>query len=412
MAINIGLIDWDASVSKTLAMPNYDLCVTYAHLKRDPNISIRLIISLDYENLRRYDKIYLFTAITSHVNPSGVIPHYYDLPIEEYGSGFQDKPLRPNLLETRTIEPDRTCYNPIIQLSTERPKYKWSWKLTKSCLKKKYIPIRLYEKFDGEWLRKDFPTSRYCVIYDDPTELLNDPAKRQVFLGLLDNHHRLMLASLLDIAKLNDTSILERIVTDPYCSRIRRMLCCSSVCEPLRKLASWYVAIQPRYPLNIKFSIPVVEDGDQCFEQLLELIGIYQKTEYKVRFKVGWDRAKLQYHRFALLAYNYLLLAHQHKRFRQSFYEYIMFYSYRWTGAPSIMFLSPDGFEHLVDTYGPIQFLIGVEDYIAAHPETEEIFFLGGRSTYERIRKQHQPGRGNYAFTTSANDISEEFGAQ
>lgn len=37
--------------------------------------------------------------------------------------------------------------------------------------------IRLYEEFEGEELLKDYPTERYNIIYDDPTDIVLNKEK-------------------------------------------------------------------------------------------------------------------------------------------------------------------------------------------------------------------------------------------
>lgn len=119
----VGLMDYDAIVQKKYTGPNYDLGVTYAYLKNDPNISVRLIASLDIQNLEKYDEILIFKLSPYLAHPSGVITNYYTLPIKEFGEGFLRKPIRPDCTETRYIKPDFTCYNNILKLSINNPKH-------------------------------------------------------------------------------------------------------------------------------------------------------------------------------------------------------------------------------------------------------------------------------------------------
>ena len=51
MVKSIGLIDWDIIGTKQhlYFAPNYDLGITYAYLKKDKNISVKLVSNI-YEN--------------------------------------------------------------------------------------------------------------------------------------------------------------------------------------------------------------------------------------------------------------------------------------------------------------------------------------------------------------------------
>ena len=118
----IGLMDYDVIRTRHYRYPNYDIGLVYAYLKDDRNINVRLISSPSLQNLQQYDIIYVFKQSKQLPHPSSVIRDYYKLPIEEYGPGFQDKPLRPYLLETKYILPDCSCYNNMILYSLEHPK--------------------------------------------------------------------------------------------------------------------------------------------------------------------------------------------------------------------------------------------------------------------------------------------------
>lgn len=123
MIKSVGLIDYDALVQRRYVAPNYDLGLTYAYLKSNPNISIRLITSLTEKNLDKYDQIYLFKISKYLPHPSSRIKDYYKRDIVEYGNGFMNRPPRPYFTETMYLTPDFTCYNPILQFSVEKPKH-------------------------------------------------------------------------------------------------------------------------------------------------------------------------------------------------------------------------------------------------------------------------------------------------
>ena len=117
-------MDYDVLRTKYYVAPNYDLGLVYNYLKQDVNLNVRLISSPSPANLEQYDKIYIFKQSPFIPHPSGFIKDYYKLPIEEYGPGFIDKPLRPFLIETREMLPDYSCYNNMILFSLDKPKNK------------------------------------------------------------------------------------------------------------------------------------------------------------------------------------------------------------------------------------------------------------------------------------------------
>ena len=158
--IKIGLMDVEILSGKKYMYPNYDLGVTYNYLKQDINNSVHLITSISPENLSRYDKIYAFKLYKHTKHPVTFIQNYYKYPIEEYGPGFMDKPLRPFLLESREVPCDGKCYNPILKFSIENPYHPSAWIISKGAIKGKYTPIRLYEPFETEDLRRDIPVTK------------------------------------------------------------------------------------------------------------------------------------------------------------------------------------------------------------------------------------------------------------
>ena len=72
----VGLLDYDAVLQKKYITPNYDLGVTYGVLKQNPNLNVRLIISLDEANLQKYDEILVFKISPYLPHPSGMIKNY------------------------------------------------------------------------------------------------------------------------------------------------------------------------------------------------------------------------------------------------------------------------------------------------------------------------------------------------
>lgn len=172
--INIGLLDYDVLSQKYYKAPNYDLGVIYAYYKDDRDVNIRLMSSYNKSNIEQYDKIYVFKRSRLLPHPSTLIQDYYKYPIEEYGEGFINKPLRPFLMETRFIRPDFSCYNNMILYSRDHIYSRISWKIDKRARGGKYQPVRLFEEFEGEMLRKDIPNQKYICIYDNPVLILNN----------------------------------------------------------------------------------------------------------------------------------------------------------------------------------------------------------------------------------------------
>jgi hypothetical protein len=58
-----------------------------------------------------------------------------------------------------------------------KPHSRLAWKIDPRAKGGKYKPVRLYENFEGEELKKDYPYSKYCLIYDDPVDIINNKEK-------------------------------------------------------------------------------------------------------------------------------------------------------------------------------------------------------------------------------------------
>ena len=93
---SIGIVDFDFLSTKKLCNYNFGvLLVSSYYLKQ--GLKIRLILELSHENLMKYDKIYMFKDYKTKIKPINLIKDYYSLPVEEYGEGFDNRPLLPNL---------------------------------------------------------------------------------------------------------------------------------------------------------------------------------------------------------------------------------------------------------------------------------------------------------------------------
>lgn len=409
MVTNIGLMDYDTLRQRKYRGPNYDLGITYAFLKQDININVRLISAPTLGNLKQYDKIYVFKQDNKLAHPSSYIAQYYSLPIEEFGPGFTNRPLRPYLLETRTLQPDFSCYNNMILFSLNKPTHRIAWKICKGVKGGKYQHIRLYEQFEGEWLKKDYPHTGRCVCYDNPNHILNDPQKFQYYEELLNQKRYFLFAQPLDIAEVLDTTILERVFNERKFSGIRKKLIATS----LNDKTQWIVnnRLNNISKKNIQIlTLLDVQDLEQCFEQLLIMIYYLHKSKGKVWLRAGWSKSYLRRYDLAHLAYKFL----HTKAYHMSFYEYVFNIAYKGIGVPlELIHTGEDRYEYIMNKYGTAPLLIRLEKWLIAHPQFEEHIFIGGDSNYGEQRKRYYDiRRSEIAFRASTNDISKEFSSQ
>lgn len=409
MATNIGLMDYDTLRQRKYRGPNYDLGITYGYLKKNVNFSVRLISAPTISNLKQYDKIYVFKQDIKLAHPSSYIPEYYSLPIEEFGPGFINRPLRPFLLETKTSLPDFSCYNSMILFSLNKPQHRIAWKIGKGVKGGKYQHVRLYELFENEWLKKDYPQPGRIVAYDNPNDILNDPQKFAYYEELLDNKRSILFALPLDVASVLDTTILERVFNERKFSGIRKKLIATSLNDKVQWLVSNRLDGTSKKNLQILCLLDV-QDLEQCFEQLLIMIYYLHKSKNTVWLRAGWSKAYLRRYELAHLAYKFL----NTKAYSMSFYEYLFNIAYKGIGVPqSLIHTGEDRYEYIMNKYGTAPLLIRLETWLQAHPHFEEHIFIGGDSNYGKSRKRYYDiSRSTRAFTTSANDISEELSSQ
>lgn len=407
MISNIGLMDYDTLFRRAYVAPNYDLGVTYAMLKEDKNLNVRLITSLSPSNLREYDKIYIFKIDSFLPHPSGVIDNYYSYPIEEFGPGFLDRPLRPKLLETRFLTPDFTCYNGMLIFSMQYPKYRISWKIKPGARGKNYQPIRLYEKLDDEDLRKDFPTQRYCTIYDDPTELFNNPEKYAYLEDLTKRQKRtLLFVQRVDISLLRDTNILERIITDKSYVGLWQRMVASSINDNVKWLMKKAGSGELKRRCKVEVKMPVDKSPKACLLTLLELNLWNHKAKFKALLYPSYIGNYLAKSDFALLAFKYVLKGARY----MSYYEYVFNQTYLRQGVPmSLLRQGERQYEEVFRRYGMSPGIKVVEEWVRRNPQYEEHIFIGGKSKYEEQRRKYYGlSRSKIAFTTSTNDFSDE----
>ena len=406
MVQQIGLMDYDVLRTKYYVAPNYDLGLVYAYLKGDRNLNVRLISSPSPTNLAQYDKIYIFKQSKYIPHPSGYIQDYYKLPIEEYGPGFIDKPLRPFLTETRYMQPDFKCYNNMLLFSINKPRHKIAWKIDSKARGGRYQPIRLYEPFQGEDLKKDYPTSRYCMVYDDPVDILNNKEKWEYYSSLVDKGHIFLFAQSVDISLRNDTILVEQVMKGKKYSPFRKRLIASEINDNVKWLVHKVMSKELGKISTILVKLPVSESPEVCLETMLLMNYYNHKSNFKINLRPMWEKGYLENHDLALLAYRYLA----EKPYYMSYYEYVFNISYLRKGVQKeLIHTGEDRYEFIFQQYGMSPLLKLLEDWIRHHPQYEEHVFIGGSSNYgEQRRKYYDAGRGQIAFRTSAYDSSQK----
>lgn len=401
---SIGLIDFDTTYTRKYWVPNYDLCIIYAYFRNRKDINIRLVSSFSQKNLEQYDKIYIFKRSDMTPHPSSVIKDYYKLPIEEYGPGFISKPIRPYLLETRDLLPDCSCYNNMLLFSIEHPNDKISWKIDKGMNGKKYKLIKLYEEYDGEELKKDYPTSKYNMIYERPASYLNDKSKLDYLHELEAKGFKFRFAQSLDISAVQDTNILERVFSNREYAYFRDYL----IMTDIDKNSDWLIeyALSDANKQIIKISVRISKNIslEQCISTML-LINFYNhKSKFKLSMNPYIDKKHIKKDELAYLLFSYLK---KKTYIYMSFYEYVANIGFCNLGIPKRMIRTgEDNYTYLLNKYGTPDILLRLEDFIRRNPNLEESIFIGGDSNYVRQRRECYVSRGSYyAFTTNTDNI-------
>lgn len=400
---NIGLLDYDAVCLKHYVAPNYDLGVTYTYYKDKHDVSVHLITTLTDKNLKQYDIIYIFKDRKDVPSPTTMINNYYSYPIEEYGPGFKTRPLRPFFTETRFTKPDFKCYNSIIRYSLEHPKSILAWKISPRAEKSTYKPVRLFEYFEGEDLKKDYPDSKRLLIFDNPTDLLNNDYKREYLEKLAKKNHILHFKQAVDIASLKNTILLEQVLLNPKYAALRNKMVATSLknVEYISKLIEKGTL---KHKVKIRVDIGGIKSSHEAILVMLDMLTLSRKVDYKMRLYPAGGKVNLIGNELALTLYDFLSI----KPGLMSFYEYFFNITYLTQGVPKeILHTGEDKYEYIFKTFGmnaPLRFL---ESWIANHPEYEEAIFLGGDSNYEKQRRKYYDiGRSSWAFGRSPNDPS------
>lgn len=409
MIKSVGLIDYDAIAQKKYISPNYDLGITYQYLKQDPNINVRLITSLTERNLNKYDKIYLFKISQLLPHPASKIKDYYKRNIEEYGCGFDDRPIRPFFIETLYLLPDFTCYNPILQFSIEKPKHPMAWKFHGPVKGKNYSHIKLFEDIDSEIIRKDLNTSnKRIALYDNSTFLLSNQRAYSIVNELLENHI-VFFTQPLDISCINDTNILERVITDPKMATLRKKLVISTI----NSNALWFINYFLEHKCkktDVVVLYKIGEEKDYYLRSMLQLNYFNNRSNYTLRLRPYYDKDVVMTSPLAHLAYRFLY----ETPYLMSYYEYVFYMGCKNDGIPEkLVRTNEDVYEFILSKYGMPQIVKELENWIRDNPDYEEQIFIGGTSKYEECRRNYYDTRGSkFAFRTSTFNSSKELSSQ
>ena len=164
--MNIGLIDWDLITSKKLCYYNFGVLLVASYYQEMQGSKVRLVIDLTYDNLVKYDKIYIFKDYKNEIYPINLIHDYYSLPAEEYGEGFKNAPLLPDIPDLIYTPLKTDIYQPILYYIQKGGK---QFELGDNWPKSNFSPAKLFFEHDGELLLREEPRTRRLLIYDEPT---------------------------------------------------------------------------------------------------------------------------------------------------------------------------------------------------------------------------------------------------
>lgn len=160
----IGIIDLDFISTREFCNYNFGVLLVSSYYL-EQGLKVRLIIDLTYENLSKYDKIYIFKDYKTKIKPINLIKNYYLLPVEEYGEGFINKPLLPDLPNLIYTQVKTDVYKPIL---TYLRKGGTAFKLSPKW-KESYVPSKIFFHSDGELLLREEPRKGRLLIYDEPS---------------------------------------------------------------------------------------------------------------------------------------------------------------------------------------------------------------------------------------------------
>lgn len=394
----IGLLDYDALYQKKYRAPNYDVGLIYGYLKNDPNIAVRLITTFNENNLKKYNEIFIFKISPYLAHPSSIIKDYYKLNIKEFGPGFSNREIRPYFNETFYSNPDFTCYNPILQFSLEHPKHQMAWSLKKAVKSKLYNHIRLYENFEGEYLRRDLGyNKKRLAIHDNTTMLLSNPDKIKVIDELIQQKYKLFFIQPLDISQINDTNILKRVITDSNFATIRGNLLISQMNES----AVWFINYFINHKCRKTDVMVLYEKGKKSDYYLMSMLNLNyynNRTNYSLRLRPYCDKEVVMLSSLAHCAYRFLY----ETPYLMSYYEYVFYMGCKNIMVPEKLIRTDEEvYDFILTKYGMPELVGELEDWLRKNPEYEEQVFIGGSSKYEECRrKNYDIRRSHYAFDT------------
>ena len=403
MIKSIGLIDFDVLSQQKYIAPNYDLGLTYAYLKQDPNILVRLVSSFNEENLKLYDKLYIFKQSKYLGHPSRLIYNYYKKDVEEYGPGFINREQRPFFKETLYMKPDFTCYNNMLTFSAKNPRHPIAWKLRKAITAKQKQQVRLYEIVEGEYLRRDFPENyKRLVVHDDPNILFNDKKQTELIDDLFKEGYKITFIQPLDISLLKDTNIIERVITDSKMATLRGNLMISSYNDSSLFFVKYFITHKCK-EANVLVLFDKGKTDDYYFRTMLELNYYNNKTHYTLRMRPYWDKEIVTHSPLTRCMYRFLYKT----PYLMSFYEFVFYTSCKNLKVPErLINTNEETYGFILSKYGMDELLMELEDWLLRNPSYEAHVFIGGSSDYKKERlKAYNARKHKYAF-----DISQEGG--
>ena len=159
----VGIIDFDFISTKEFCNYNFGVLLVSSYYL-EQGLKVRLIIDLTYENLSKYNKIYIFKDYKTKIKPINLIKNYYLLPVEEYGEGFENKPLFPDLPNLIYTQVKTDIYQPILTYLKQGGK---AFKLN-SKWKENYFPSKIFFYSDKELLLREEPRPGRLLVYDNP----------------------------------------------------------------------------------------------------------------------------------------------------------------------------------------------------------------------------------------------------
>ena len=194
----IGIIDMDFLSTRELRNFNFGVLLVASYYQvRGPKA--RLIIDLNYDNLSKYKRIFVFKSYKTKIHPINLIKDYYTLPVEEYGEGFPGRPLFPSLPEIIFTPVQTDIYKPIMEYMKQGGK-----KFTMSPKWQPNVhPTMLFFEQDGEILSREYPKKSRLLVYDDPLIILNTDVGLSTVKSLKSKKKAIKLVKPIRIGKVS-----------------------------------------------------------------------------------------------------------------------------------------------------------------------------------------------------------------